>query len=144
VRQASEDIGLADPNALTQVIAAKEAYQFLGSPEGELAIAQAVVFLSCAAKSNAVYLAINEAMNDAKSMGSLEVPKHLRNAPTRLMKQLGHGEGYRYAHNEPDGHVRGENYFPEGMRTKAYYRPVSRGLEIKIAEILTKLRGGQT
>ncbi len=144
LRMASEDIGNADPRALTLALEASEVYERLGSPEGELAIAQAVVFLSCAAKSNAVYIAFNEAMNDAKSMGSLEVPKHLRNAPTRLMKQLGHGEGYRYAHNELDGHVRGENYFPEGMRTKAYYRPVSRGLEIKIAEILTKLRGGQT
>ena len=110
-----------------------EVYERLGSPEGELAIAQAVVFLACAAKSNAVYVAFGEAMEDAKKLGSLEVPLHLRNAPTRLMKELGYGKDYRYAHDEPDAYAAGENYFPEGMPPRQYYRPVPRGLEIKIA-----------
>ena len=141
LRMASEDIGNADPRALSLALDAAETYERLGSPEGELVIAQAVVFLSCVAKSNAVYVAFNEAMQDAKSLGSLDVPLHLRNAPTKLMKQLGHGEGYRYAHNEVDAYAKDVCYFPEGMDAKQYYRPVSRGLEIKIAETLQKLRG---
>jgi putative ATPase len=140
LRMASEDIGNADPRALTMALEACEVYERLGSPEGELAIAQAVVFMSCVAKSNAVYVAFNEAMQDARSLGSLEVPLHLRNAPTRLMKELGYGKNYRYAHDEPDAYAAGENYFPEGMPRKEYYRPVPRGLEIKIAEALKKRR----
>lgn len=140
IRMAIEDIGLADPRALTMTLEASEVYERLGSPEGELAIAQAVVFLACAAKSNAVYLAYGAAQEDAKSLGSLDVPLHLRNAPTRLMKQLGYGKGYRYAHDEPDAYAAGENYFPEGIEPREYYRPVPRGLEIKIAEALQKRR----
>ena len=104
----------------------------------ELAIAEAVVFLACAAKSNAVYTAFGEAMEDAAKYGSLEVPMHLRNAPTRLMKQLGYGKGYRYAHDEPDAFAAGEKYFPEGMPEREYYRPVPRGLEIKIGEAMQR------
>jgi putative ATPase len=140
LRMASEDIGNADPRGLTMALEACEVYERLGSPEGELALAQAVVFLAVAAKSNAVYVAFNEAMQDAKTSGSLEVPLHLRNAPTRLMKELGHGEGYRYAHNEPDAYAAGEKYFPEALPARHYYRPVPRGLEIKIAEALERLR----
>jgi len=135
---AFEDIGLADPRGQTLALEACEIYERLGSPEGELAIAEAVVFLACAAKSNAVYVAFGEAMEDAKNLGSLEVPLHIRNAPTRLMKELGYGKGYRYAHNEPDAYAAGENYFPDGMPQKQYYRPAPRGLEIKIAEALDK------
>ena len=138
LRMASEDIGNADPRGLTMSLEACEVYERLGSPEGELAIAQAVVFLACTAKSNAVYMAFNEAMEDAKSLGSLEVPMHLRNAPTKLMKGLGYGKGYRYAHNEPDAYAAGENYFPEGMTPKQYYEPAPRGLEIKIGEALAR------
>jgi putative ATPase len=140
IRMATEDIGIADPRGLTMALEANEVYERLGSPEGELAIAQAVVFLACAAKSNAVYVAFGEAMQDAKSQGSLEVPLHLRNAPTRLMKQLGYGKDYRYAHDEPDAFAAGETYFPEGIEPRRYYRPVPRGLEIKIAEALEKRR----
>jgi putative ATPase len=140
LRMASEDIGNADPRGLTMALEACEVYERLGTPEGELAIAQAVVFLACAAKSNAVYVAFGEAMADAKNLGSLEVPLHLRNAPTRLMKELGYGKNYRYAHNEPDAHAAGETYFPEGMAPRQYYHPVPRGLEIKIAEALEKRR----
>jgi putative ATPase len=140
LRMASEDIGNADPRGLTLALEATEVYERLGSPEGELAIAQAVVFLACAAKSNAVYVAFGEAMEDAKSLGSLDVPLHLRNAPTRLMKQLGYGKNYRYAHDEPDAFAAGETYFPEGVAPREYYRPVPRGLEIKIAEALEKRR----
>jgi putative ATPase len=138
LRMASEDIGNADPRGLTMALEACEVYERLGTPEGELAIAQAVVFLACTAKSNAVYVAFGEAMEDAKSLGSLDVPLHLRNAPTRLMKGLGYGKNYRYAHDEPDAYAAGENYFPEGMPSRQYYRPVPRGLEIKIAEALEK------
>jgi len=138
LRMASEDIGNADPRGLTLALEACEVYERLGTPEGELAIAQAVVFLACTAKSNAVYVAFGEAMEDAKSLGSLDVPLHLRNAPTRLMKQLGYGKNYRYAHDEPDAYAAGESYFPEGMPARQYYRPVPRGLEIKIAEALEK------
>ena len=138
LRMASEDIGNADPRALTMALEACEIYERLGTPEGELALAQAVVFLACTAKSNAVYVAFGEAMEDAKKLGSLEVPLHLRNAPTRLMKELGYGKNYRYAHSEPDAYAADENYFPEGMTPRQYYHPVLRGLEIKIAEALEK------
>jgi putative ATPase len=138
LRMASEDIGNADPRALTMALEACEVYERLGTPEGELAIAQAVVFMACMAKSNAVYAAFGEAMEDAKTLGSLDVPLHLRNAPTRLMKELGYGKNYRYAHDEPDAYAAGENYFPEGMPARQYYRPVPRGLEIKIAEALER------
>jgi putative ATPase len=141
LRMASEDIGNADPRSLTLALEACEVYERLGSPEGELAIAQAVAFLACAAKSNAVYVAFNEAMADAKSSGSLDVPLHLRNAPTQLMKQLGYGKGYRYAHDEPNAYAAGERYFPDEMEPREYYRPVFRGLEIKIAEALAKRKG---
>jgi putative ATPase len=140
LRMSFEDIGLADPRGQTLALEACEIYERLGSPEGELAIAEAVVFLACAAKSNAVYVAFGEAMDDAKNLGSLEVPLHIRNAPTRLMKELGYGKGYRYAHNEPDAYAAGENYFPDGMPQRQYYRPAPRGLEIKIAEAMEKRR----
>jgi putative ATPase len=140
LRMASEDIGNADPRALSMSIEACEVYERLGSPEGELAIAQAVVFMACAAKSNAVYVGFNEAMADAKELGSLDVPLHLRNAPTTLMKGLGFGKGYRYAHDEPEAHAAGEKYFPDSIEPRQYYRPVPRGLEIKIAEALARLR----
>jgi putative ATPase len=140
VRMASEDIGNADPRALTVSLEACAVYERLGSPEGELAIAQAIVFLACAAKSNAVYAAFNAAKEDASTLGSLEVPLHLRNAPTRLMKEIGYGKNYRYAHDEPDGYAAGERYFPEGMPDRRYYVPVARGLEIKIGEALAARR----
>jgi putative ATPase len=139
IRVASEDIGNADPRALRLCLDAAETYERLGSPEGELAIAQAVVFLACAAKSNAVYEAAKSAAADAKEFGSLEVPLHLRNAPTRLMKELGYGEKYRYAHDEEDGLAAGENYFPEDMPARKYYHPVPRGLELKIGEKLAEI-----
>lgn len=141
VRMASEDIGNADPRALTLALDAWETYRNLGSPEGELAIAQAIVYMACAAKSNAVYVAFGAAMNDAKQYGSLDVPLHIRNAPTRLMKALGYGEKYRYAHNEPEAYATGENYFPEGLENRRYYFPTTRGLEAKISEKLAYLRG---
>ena len=140
LRMASEDIGNADPRALTLALEASEVYERLGSPEGELAIAQAVVFMACAAKSNAVYTAFNAAMADAREHGTLEVPLRLRNAPTRLMKGLGYGKGYRYAHDEPDAFAAGETYFPDELPPRRYYEPVPRGLEIKIAEALARLR----
>ncbi|MDX9740859.1 MAG: replication-associated recombination protein A [Gammaproteobacteria bacterium] len=140
LRMASEDIGNADPRALTIARDAWEVLERLGSPEGELALAQAVVYLSCAAKSNAVYAAFGAAMQDARAGGSLEVPMHLRNAPTRLMRGLGYGKGYRYAHDEPEGYAAGENYFPPELGKREYYRPVPRGLELKIGEKLARLR----
>lgn len=140
VRIASEDIGNADPRALRIALDAWDAYERLGSPEGELAIAQAAIFLSCAPKSNAVYKAFNAAAEDVKAYGSLEVPLHLRNAPTKLLKEFGYGKRYRYAHDEPDCYAAGEYYFPEEMGQPRYYEPVSRGLEIKIAEKLARLR----
>ncbi|MFO1467181.1 MAG: hypothetical protein U1F35_12220 [Steroidobacteraceae bacterium] len=140
LRMASEDIGNADPRALTLALEACSVYERLGSPEGELAIAQAVVFMAVAAKSNAVYTAFNAAMADAQSSGSLEVPMQLRNAPTRLMKDLGYGKDYRYAHDEPGAHAAGERYFPDGMAEKRYYLPAPRGLEIKIGEALEQRR----
>ena len=117
-----------------------DAYERLGSPEGELALAQAVGYLACAPKSNALYKAFGEAMEDARKLGSLPVPMHIRNAPTRLMKELGHGRDYRYAHDEEDGYAAGEDYFPEEMEPRQYYHPVPRGLELKIGEKLQKLR----
>jgi putative ATPase len=140
VRMASEDIGNADPRGLQLALNAWDTYERLGSPEGELALAQAVVYLASAAKSNAVYMAYRAAMKDAKNSGSLDVPMHIRNAPTSLMKDLGHGENYRYAHDEADGFAAGETYFPEELGEKIYYQPVERGLEIKIAEKLRRLR----
>ncbi len=136
VRMASEDIGLADPRALTMALDAWNAYERLGSPEGELMIAQAVVYMAVAAKSNAVYKAFGAARRDARQYGSAEVPLHLRNAPTDLMKKMGHGAEYRYAHDEAEGYAAGESYFPESMPERHYYRPVERGLEQKIAERL--------
>jgi putative ATPase len=140
LRMASEDIGNADPRALTMTLEACAVYERLGSPEGELAIAQAIVFMACAAKSNALYTAYKAATEDAKSLGSLEVPLHLRNAPTRLMKEIGYGKGYRYAHDEPGGYAAGERYFPDEMPDRRYYVPVPRGLEIKIGEALNARR----
>jgi putative ATPase len=137
---ASEDIGNADPRALEITLAAWDAYERLGSPEGELMLAQAVIYLACAPKSNAVYKAYGSAMEDAKESGSLEVPLHIRNAPTRLMKELGYGANYRYAHDEPDAYASGENYFPDELRGRSYYHPVARGLEIRIAEALARLK----
>ena len=139
VRMASEDIGNADPRALDLALNAREAQERLGSPEGELALAQAVVYLACAAKSNAVYLAWNAALADARSFGSLDVPVHLRNAPTKLLKELGHGRAYRYAHDEPEGYAAGESYLPDALSGRRYYRPVDRGLEIRIREKLDRL-----
>ena len=140
VRIASEDIGNADPRGLQIALNAWDTYIRLGSPEGELAIAHAIVFLACAPKSNAVYMAYNQATRDAKEKGTLEVPMHLRNAPTKLMKDLDYGNDYRYAHNEEDGFASGENYFPDGLYGTRYYSPVERGLEIKIKEMLDRLR----
>jgi putative ATPase len=140
LRMASEDIGNADPRALALALQACETYERLGSPEGELAIAQAVVFMACAAKSNAVYVAFGAAMDDAKRLGTLDVPLHLRNAPTGLMKELGYGKGYRYAHDEPEGYAAGEKYFPDDMPPARYYEPVDRGLEIRIREALERFR----
>ncbi len=140
LRMASEDIGNADPRALTMSLEACAVYERLGSPEGELAIAQAVVFMACAAKSNAVYTAYNAAAEDAARLGSLEVPLHLRNAPTKLMKEIGYGKGYRYAHDEADAYAAGERYFPDDMPERRYYVPVPRGLEIKIGEALAARR----
>jgi putative ATPase len=140
IRMASEDIGLADPRAMDIAMHACNVYERLGSPEGELTLAQAVVYLACAPKSNAVYVAFGAAMQDAKQHGSLEVPLHIRNAPTSLMKNLGYGKSYRYAHDEPEAYAAGENYFPEELCERIYYKPVSRGLEIKIAEKLAYFR----
>jgi len=140
VRMASEDIGNADPRALTLSLQAWDVQERLGSPEGELALAQAVIYMACAAKSNAVYTAYNAARAHVKKHGSHEVPVHLRNAPTRLMKELGYGRAYRYAHDEPEAYAAGENYFPEDMSVPDFYHPVPRGLEIRIAEKLAHLR----
>lgn len=141
VRMAWEDIGLADPRAMQIANDAAATYERLGSPEGELALAQAVIYLAVAAKSNAGYMAYNQARAFVKQDKSREVPVHLRNAPTKLMKELGHGKAYRYAHDEPHGYAAGENYFPEGMRKPGWYRPVPRGLESKIAEKMAFLKG---
>ena len=136
VRMASEDIGNADPRALTLCINAWETYQRLGSPEGELAIAQAIGYLACAPKSNAIYMAYKIAMKIAKESGSLDVPMHLRNAPTSLMKDMDYGKDYRYAHDENAGYAAGETYFPDSLGEQQFYHPVERGLEIKIKEKL--------
>ena len=140
VRMASEDIGNADPRGLTIALNAWDVQQRLGSPEGELAIAQAVVYLASAAKSNAVYKAFNQVMADVRSQPSYEVPEHLRNAPTTLMKDMDYGLEYRYAHDEPNGYAAGENYLPEELKDNRYYEPVPRGLEQKIVEKLNYLR----
>lgn len=140
VRMASEDIGNADPRGLSLALNAWDVQERLGSPEGELALAQTVIYLAAAAKSNAVYNAYNSARADVQSLPSHDVPMHLRNAPTKLMKNMAYGAGYRYAHNEPDAFAAGENYFPDELEPRQYYQPVERGLEIKIAEKLRALR----
>jgi len=140
VRMASEDVGLADPRALRMALDASEVYERLGSPEGELALAECLVYLAVAAKSNAVYKAFNAAKAFVKKDGTRPVPMHLRNAPTTLMKQLDYGKGYRYAHDEADGFAAGERYLPDGMPAPGFYKPVRRGLEIKIADKLDELK----
>ena len=140
VRMASEDIGNADPRGLQIALDAWQVQERLGSPEGELAIAQAIVYLSIAAKSNAVYNAYNQAMASARESGSLEVPLHLRNAPTKLMKELDYGNDYRYAHDEPGGYAAGERYLPDELGDSVFYQPVDRGMETKIREKLEWLR----
>ena len=140
IRMASEDIGLADPRALRMALDAAEVYERLGSPEGELALAQCVIYLAVAPKSNAAYKAFNEARAFVRKDGTRAVPMHLRNAPTKLMKDLDYGRAYRYAHDEEDGFAAGENYLPEAMAPPGFYRPVERGLEIKIAEKLRTLK----
>ena len=135
VRMASEDIGLADPNALQITLAAKDAYDYLGSPEGELALAQACIYLATAPKSNAVYTAYKAAMSSAKANGSLLPPKHILNAPTKLMGQEGYGVGYQYDHDQPES-FSGQNYFPEEMDRQLFYQPVERGFERDIAKRL--------
>jgi putative ATPase len=139
VRMASEDIGNADPRALSLCLAAWDVQERLGSPEGELAVAQAITYLACAPKSNAVYMGFKAALRAAAEHGSLEVPLHLRNAPTKLMKQLGYGDEYRYAHDEPDAYAAGEDYFPDELEPLPLYQPVPRGLELKIGEKLNHL-----
>jgi putative ATPase len=139
-RMAVEDIGLADPRALALTLDAWQTFERLGSPEGELALAEAVVYLAIAAKSNAVYTAFSEARADVEKYGSLEVPLRFRNAPTRLMKELGHGSGYRYAHDEPDAVASGERYLPDDMPDRRYYHPTPRGLEQRIGEALERMR----
>ena len=140
LRFASEDIGNADPRAAQYALYAWDTYQRLGSPEGDLAIAHAIVFMSCAPKSNAVYKAFKQAMAFAKEQGNQPVPMSLRNAPTKLMKELGHGEDYRYAHDEVDGFAAGAHYFPDTLPAQQFYEPVQRGLEIRIGERLADLR----
>ena len=140
IRMANEDIGLADPRALRMALDAADVYERLGTPEGELALAQCALYLAVAPKSNAVYKAFNEARALVKKEGSRPVPMHLRNAPTKLMKQLDHGKGYRYAHDEEGGFAAGENYLPDGMPAPHFYRPVERGLEIRIAEKMRQLQ----
>jgi putative ATPase len=139
IRMASEEIGNADPRALSTAIDAAQAYERLGSPEGDLALAQAATYLAVAPKSNAVYVAYIQALSFAKQTGALPVPKHLRNAPTELMKQLDVGAGYRYAHDEPDAFAAGECYFPDAMSEQVFYQPAERGLEIKINAKMTEL-----
>ena len=140
LRMAVEDVGLADPRAFAIARDAWDGYERLGNPEGELAIATAIVYLACAPKSNAVYVAMGEARADVGQFGTLDVPLRLRNAPTRLMKELDYGKGYRYAHDEPGAFAAGERYLPDGLPDRRYYRPVPRGLEIKIGEALARLR----
>jgi putative ATPase len=140
LRMAIEDIGLADPRGSQMALDAWQTFERLGSPEGELAIANALVYLAVAPKSNAAYVAFGEARADVEQFGTLDVPLRFRNAPTRLMKELGYGEGYRYAHDEPDAFAKGERYFPDEMPERRYYRPTPRGLEIRIGEALARLR----
>jgi putative ATPase len=140
VRMAVEDVGLADPRALRLALDAAEVYERLGSPEGELALAECVIYLAMAPKSNAVYTAFNEAKAFIREDGTRPVPLHLRNAPTKLMKDLAYGKGYRYAHDEEGGFAAGEKYFPDAMAPQEFYRPVERGLEIRIREKLAELR----
>ncbi len=140
VRMASEDIGLADPRALELTLNACATYERLGSPEGELALAEAIIYLACAAKSNAVYVAYNAARAFVAKDQSRPVPEHLRNAPTKLMKELGFGREYRYAHDEPEAYAAGENYFPDDMPAVEWYKPTPRGLEARISEKLSHLR----
>ena len=140
IRMASEDVGLADPRALRMALDAAEVYERMGSPEGELALAQCAVYLAVAPKSNAVYKAFNEVRALVKKDGTRPVPMHLRNAPTALMKSLDHGKGYRYAHDEEDGFAAGERYLPDGLGASNFYRPVERGLEIRISEKLRRLK----
>jgi putative ATPase len=140
VRMANEDIGLADPRALELALNACAVYERLGSPEGELAIAQAIIYLACTSKSNAVYTAYGKAMSAVQENGSAEVPLHLRNAPTRLMKQMHYGKAYRYAHDEPEAYAAGEKYLPDELQHHSFYQPTARGLEGKIGERLARLR----
>ncbi|MDP5117020.1 MAG: replication-associated recombination protein A [Burkholderiaceae bacterium] len=144
IRMAAEDIGLADPRALRLALDAAEVYERLGSPEGELALAECIVYLAVAPKSNAVYKAYNNVRKLIKADGTRPVPLHLRNAPTALMKDLDYGKAYRYAHDEPDAFAAGENYWPDGMTPPTLYEPVERGLEIKIAEKIRALREKNT
>jgi putative ATPase len=139
IRMASEDIGLADPRALGLALDAAQAYERLGSPEGELALAQAIVYLAVAPKSNAVYVAFGQVREFVGRDGTRPVPLHLRNAPTRLMKELGYGREYRYAHDEPEAFAAGESYLPEGVHSPGWYRPTERGLEARIAQRLQEL-----
>ena len=141
IRVASEDIGNADPRALTLALNSAEAYERLGTPEGELALAQATVYLACAPKSNAVYKGFNAASADTTGFGTLDVPLHLRNAPTKLAQQLEHGKGYRYAHDEPNQYSQEQTYLPEELQGRTYYEPVDSGLEIRIREKLARLKG---
>jgi putative ATPase len=141
IRVASEDIGNADPRALTLALNSAEAYERLGTPEGELALAQATVYLACAPKSNAVYKGFNAASADTTDFGTLDVPVHLRNAPTKLAQQLEHGKGYRYAHDEPNQYSQEQTYLPEELLGRTYYEPVDSGLEIRIREKLARLKG---
>ena len=140
IRMAVEDIGLADPRALTVALDAVSAYERLGSPEGDLALGQCVLYLACAPKSNAAYTAYNNALAFTKKRGSSVVPAHLKNAPTKLMKDLGHSDGYRYPHNEQEGYAANVQYFPDDVEAEQFYKPVDRGLEIKIREKLDRLR----
>ena len=140
IRMAVEDIGLADPRALTVALDAVSAYERLGSPEGDLALGQCVLYLACAPKSNASYTAYNNALAFTQKCGSSAVPAHLKNAPTKLMKDLGHSDGYRYPHNEQDGYAANVQYFPDNVGPEQFYKPVDRGLEIKIKEKLDRLR----
>ncbi len=140
IRMASEEIGNADNRALGVAVNAAEAYERLGSPEGDLALAHAATYLAVAPKSNAVYMGYKAVLKDIQQHGSYEVPLHLRNAPTKLMQNMDYGEGYRYAHDEPEAYAAGENYFPEEMLPRNYYQPVNRGLEIKIAEKMRYLK----
>ncbi|NWG87598.1 MAG: recombination factor protein RarA, partial [Hydrogenophilaceae bacterium] len=140
LRMAWEDIGLADPRGAEIALNAAETYERLGSPEGELALAQALIYLACAPKSNAGYMAYNAARAFVREDGSREVPIHLRNAPTKLMKELGYGRAYRYAHDEPEAYAAGETYFPDDLPEVNFYQPTPRGLEAKIAEKLAHLK----